>query len=512
MALPKGFLWGASSSGFQSEMGGSPVNADTRTDWWAWTHDAQNQAAGRVTADRPERGPGHWNLYRRDVDLARDALHNNAYRVGVEWSRIFPRSTAAIGGSGPITTATLRALDRAADPGAVRHYRNELAYARRRGMTVFLTLSHFTLPSWIHDPIAVRDALKGFDPNRTPPPGARRGWLDPGTVTQFRKYAAYLGWKYGDLVDFWTPINEPMVVATNGYVNVPGAFSGNFPPGAFSYRGVLDVVENLASANAAAYDQLKISDRGDAGGGPGRASVGLVQNMIAFTPKSAASPADVRSTDHADYIFNRLFLDAAVKGIRDVNANGIVDPGERRPALAGKADFIGVNYYFRGRVASVGAPLSPVIPILDFLPATSYRTPLAPDGAPCPTTCSDFGSELYAQGFSDVLKTAGRYGRPIYITENGIADANDDQRPAYLVSHLQRVRRAIATREADVRGYFQWSLIDNFEWSSGYLPKFGLYAFDPRTLRRIARPSARYYGQIARADAIPSALVRRFGP
>jgi beta-glucosidase/6-phospho-beta-glucosidase/beta-galactosidase len=411
-----------------------------------------------------------------------------------------------------VTTATLRALDRAADPQAVRHYRDELAYARRRGMTVFLTLSHFTLPSWVHDPIAARDALKGVDPERPPPAGARRGWLDAGTVTEFRKYAAYLGWKYGDLVDFWTPLNEPMVVATSGYVNVPGAFSGNFPPGAFTYRGVLDVVQNLANANAAAYDQLKAWDRRDAGGGPGRASVGLVQNMIAFTPKSSASAADVRSTEHADYIFNRLFLDAAVKGIRDVDANAVVDPGERRPGLAGKADFIGVNYYFRGRVASVGAPLSPVIPILDFLPATSYRTPLAPDAAPCPTTCSDFGSELYAEGFSDVLRTAGRYRRPIYITENGIADADDDQRPAHLVSHLQRVRRAIATREADVRGYFHWSLTDNFEWSSGYLPKFGLYTFDPRTLRRTARPSARHYGQIARANAIPSALLRRFGP
>jgi beta-glucosidase/6-phospho-beta-glucosidase/beta-galactosidase len=101
-----------------------------------------------------------------------------------------------------------------------------------------------------------------------------------------------------------------------------------------------------------------------------------------------------------------------------------------------------------------------------------------------------------------VLELAGSYGLPVYITENGIADAEDDQRPSYLTSHLAVLHQAIADGVADVRGYFYWSLIDNLEWNSGYFPKFGLYSYDPETLARTARPSARLYRQIAHKNAL----------
>ena len=102
-----------------------------------------------------------------------------------------------------------------------------------------------------------------------------------------------------------------------------------------------------------------------------------------------------------------------------------------------------------------------------------------------------------------MLETAGSYRLPVYVTENGIADADDDQRPAYLVDHLRQLRLAIRKDDVDVRGYFQWSLVDNLEWVYGYAPKFGLYSFDPGTLRRTARPSARLYGRIAKRNALP---------
>jgi beta-galactosidase len=510
-AFPKGFLWGTANAGFQYEMGGARPHVDRGTDWFAWTHDAANIAAKRVTADRPERSAGHWSVYAKDIALAK-GLGSNAYRLGVEWSRIFPRSTAAVRTGSSVTLAQLRALDRLADQAAVRHYRDELAAIRARRMTVFLTVNHFTLPSWIHDPVATRDAFAGRAPDAPLPAGLQRsGWLDPATVGEFRKLSAYLAWKFGGLVDHWTPLNEPMVVATNGFVNVPGAFAGYFPPGIFSYTAAVAAIQNLQLANAASYDAIKARDRSDADGDGVRAQVGLVQNLIAFTPASPGKAADRAAVQHADYLFNRLFLDSAVKGIVDANGNGVIDPGERRPALRGKADFIGVNYYFRGRVASLGSALSTRIPILDFLPATGYRTPLNPAGAPCPSECSDFGSEIYPEGFGAVLRTAGSYGKPIYITENGIADAADSRRLRFTVQHLLQVRRAIRTKAADIRGYFHWSLIDNFEWSSGYLPKFGLYRFDPRTLKRLPRPSAASIRQIFSKNALSAALVRRFG-
>ena len=478
--FPRDFLWGVASAGFQSDMGGRPANVDRGTDWWRWTHDAANIEAGRVTADRPERGPGFWNVWRGDVDRAARDLHLGAFRMGIEWSRVFPRSTRG--------ATTLRELDRLADPRAVRHYRAVLRRVRLRGMRPFVTLSHFSLPTWVHDPIAARTALEGATGDAPLPSwDAPRGWLDRSTVGEFGKYARYAAWRFGDLVDDWTPLNEPVVVAASGYVNIPGAFAGWFPPGGFSFAGALTAIEHQGLANAAAYDALKARDRRD--------RVGLVVNMIAFTPATAAAQT---ATRHAEQLFNRSFVELAVRGWYDLDGDGTRDAGEVRRRLAGKADFIGVNYYFRSRVTALPSPLSSRIPLLDFLPGQEYRWAGAPDAPPCPTTCSDFGNEVYAAGLRSVLRTAASYDRPVIITESGVADASDRLRRRYLPEQLRVLRRAMRDGVADVRGFFHWSLTDNFEWAEGHRLRFGLYAYDPRTLARRARPSARLFARIAR--------------
>jgi beta-galactosidase len=499
--FPRGFLWGTAISGFQTEMG-QGRNLDRGSDWWVWVHDAANVAAHRVSGDEPEHGPGHYALFRSDIGLARNQLHNNAIRISIEWSRVFPRSTAAV--SGPLDLAEMKRLDKLADQRAVRHYRDELLAIRRTGMTAFVTVEHFTLPLWIDAPIATSHALARLGPNDPPPSAlARAGWLSRSIVPEFAKYSAYLAWKYGKLVDFWTPINEPVVVAASGYVNIPGVFADYFPPGVLNYPAAIRALVNLVHANAASYDAIHKWDP--------HARVGLTQFMLAFTPTNPSSAADVTATKHANYLFNTWFLNAVVKGVIDANGNGIIDPGEHHQKLAGKADFLGIDYYYRGRVSALDSPLSPAIPVLDFLPATSYRTPQNPSAPPCPTTCSDFGNEIYPQGLMQVLRIAGGYHRPVYITENGIADARDRLRPSYTVRQLLVLRDAIKHHVADVRGFFEWSLVDNFEWGAGYAEKFGLYSYNPRTLRRTARPSAHEYGQIAQANGLPASLLQRFG-
>jgi len=494
--FPRDFLWGTAIAGLQTEAGGRPAHADRGSDWWVWSRDPMNIERGWVTGDRIDRGPGHWNRYRQDIALARKRLGSSAFRLSVEWSRVFPRSTAHVKVGRSIGRDDLRRLDGLAEHRALRHYAAELREVRRRGMAPFVTLSHFSLPSWVHDPIAVRDALASRGPDEPLPRGLRRaGWLDPGTVGEFRKYAAYLAWKLGHLVPYWTPINEPLVVAANGYVNVPGAFAGYFPPGAFSFTAAIEVVKNLVAANRAAYDAVHRRDR--------RARVGPVHNMIAFTPADPASAADRLGAEHADYVFNRLFLDAVVKGREDLNVDGRITAGERHPDRAGKADFVGLNYYFRSRVQGLGDALSTRIRLLDFLPTNSYRTPQSPSLAPCPTTCTDFGWEIFPEGFRRSLETAGDYGLPVYVTENGLADSDDDQRTAYLVSHLRAMRAAMRSGQARVRGYLHWTLVDNFEWAAGYYPRFGLFSYDPDTLRRTARPSARVFARIARTGNLP---------
>jgi beta-galactosidase len=225
--------------------------------------------------------------------------------------------------------------------------------------------------------------------------------------------------------------------------------------------------------------------------------------MIAFTPADPASANDRSGAEHADYIFNRVFLDAVVRGRDDRDVDGRIEAGERRRDLRGRADFIGLNYYFRSRVTGLGVPASTTVPLFDFLPNNTYAHAQNPGAPPCPTTCTEFGWEVYPQGFRRVLRIAGGYGLPVYVTENGLADADDDMRRAYLLSHLRALRGAMRDRLARVRGYFAWSLVDNFEWAAGYYPRFGFYSYDPDTLARRARPSARLFRRIARSGTLP---------
>ena len=306
-------------------------------------------------------------------------------------------------------------------------------------------------------------------------------------MREFRKFAAYAAATFGRQVDVWATLNEPVVTAAQGYVSIPGV-TGTKAPGILSYPAALRVVVNQGLANAAAYDAVHAHDR--------KAQVGFVQNMLDWRPVDASSAADAQAARHADQIFNRAFLEEALNGWYDTDADGTRDAGELHPARAGKADFIGVNHYSPARAQALPAPVSATVPLFDFVPHLSYAPGL------CPSACSDFGWEIDPTGLSNVIAEAASYGKPIYVTENGIDDADDDQRPAYLTGYLRALHAAIANG-ADVRGYFHWSLTDNFEWAEGFRARFGLYAFDPATLRRTARPSAALYGAIARANALP---------
>lgn len=440
--LPRTFLWGVATAGFQGDMGTGAPN-DPNSDWWAWVRDPQNITQKHVSGDLPEHGAAQWTHYKQDIALARDRLHANAYRLSIEWSRIFPRSTEGAN--------SMAALDGLADQSALTHYRAVLKAIRAAHMTPFVTLNHFTLPLWIDDPIAARNAFAGIGPDDPPP--AAGGWLDPRTATEFAKYAGYVAAKLGDLIDYYAPINEPNVVAVQGYLNVPGVFASWYPPGVFNYQAVLDVLASEETANADAYDAIKAQDP--------TARVGVVQHMIAFKPADPARALDRQGTAHADQLFNRSFLDAATQGH--------------------KADFIGINYYRSGVVTGLPQPLSKSIPTYDFIPKVDYTK------RQCPKDCSDLGWKIDPPAFGAVIREAASYELPIYITENGIADARDRKRAAYIRSHVAQVRKA-AARGIDVRGYFYWTLEDNYEWADGFGPKFGLF-----TSKRKMRASAKEF-------------------
>ena len=211
----------------------------------------------------------------------------------------------------------------------------------------------------------------------------------------------------------------------------------------------------------------------------------------------------MRSTGNAEYLFNRLFMEAAVNGIRDRDADGVVDPGERSRKLANKADFVGLNYYFRGRIAALGQ-LTPRIPLLDFLPSTQYQSAINPSAPPCPTTCTEFGWEIYPEGLRQVLEIAGDYRLPVIVTENGISDSDDDQR-AGLPDQPPRGRPPVDPR----RRRPTCAATSSGRWwttSSGPSATRSASASTRMTRRRwrgSARPSSRLYARIAKTGELP---------
>src|SRR4051794_1425539 len=459
--LPKHFLWGVATAGFQGDMGPGAPN-DPNSDWWAWVRDPENVQKKRVSGDLPENGGSQWRTYKTDIALARKKLNANAYRISIEWSRIFPRTTEG--------ATTFGELDAIADQSAIAHYRALLSAIRAAHMTPFVTLNHFTLPLWLHDPLAARFAFAGVGPDDASPSFRASGWLDPRAPKEFAKYAGYVAAKLGDLIDYYSPINEANVVAVQGYLNAEGIFASWFPPGVFNYRAVIDALLAQARANAAAYDAVKAVDA--------TARVGLVQHFIAFR---ANRRVDRTATQHADYLFNRTFLDAAIKGDYDVNTDGAIDASEHHPELARKADYVGVNYYRLAKVTGLPQSLSKSIPLYDFIPKVAYTR------KECPKTCSDLGWQIFPAGLKQAINTAARYKLPVYVTENGIADARDRKRAAYIRAHVRVVRQAVRAGK-DVRGYFYWSLEDNLEWAEGYASKFGLF-----TKARKMRASAKVF-------------------
>ncbi|ADN50966.1 beta-galactosidase BgaS [Vulcanisaeta distributa] len=474
LSFPKGFRFGWSQAGFQHEMG-IPGDEDTNSDWWVWVHDRDNIVSGLVSGDLPENGPGYWSLYR--------VFHDNAVRMGldiarvnVEWSRIFPKpmpeppngNVEVVGDKVikvDVDERDLRRLDETANKAAIEHYRAIFNDLKNRNIFFILNLYHWPLPLWVHDPIRVR---KGDLSGPT-------GWLDIKTVINFARFAAYVAWKLDDLVDMYSTMNEPNVVAWNGYINV----KSGFPPSYLNPDLARKALVNLIQAHARAYDAIKTVSR---------KPVGIIYANNAYTP---LTEKDSKAVELAEQDARWSFFDAVIHG----NLYG-----EVREDLRNRLDWIGANYYSRLVVKLISDNSYAIVPGYGH---ACERNSVSPDNRPC----SDFGWEFYPEGLYDVLtKYWRRYHLPIYVTENGIADSADYLRPYYLVSHIYQVYRALSDG-VDVRGYLHWSLTDNYEWASGFSMRFGLLYVDYTTKRQYWRPSAYIYREIALNKAIPDELM-----
>ncbi|MDO9694293.1 MAG: GH1 family beta-glucosidase [Candidatus Latescibacteria bacterium] len=439
--FPAGFLWGAATSAYQIE--GSPLaDGAGPSNWHVFSHTpgcTHDGDTGDVACD-------HYRLWRQDLDLMA-GMGLNAYRFSVAWSRVQPD------GRGAVNPAGLAFYDRLVDA------------LLERSLAPNLTLYHWDLPA------ALEEA---------------GGWTNPEIVDRFAQYARILARALGDRVAMWSTLNEPWVVVNAGYLH------GVHAPGRRDPAAAMRAAHHLLLGHGAAVRAVRDESP--------RARVGIVVNIEPKYPAST-DPADVAATARADAAMNRLYLDPLLLGRYPEEMPAIYgDAWPDHPAgdfalIREPLDFLGVNYYTRAVVRH-----DDDVPFLRAAPVPQ------PD-----VEHTDLAWEVHPASLTrTLLWLRERYGSiPLYITENGAAFPDPDTSPpeglddrrrvAYFRGHLRALREAIA-HGSDVRGYFAWSLLDNFEWACGYAKRFGIVHVDFATQMRTPKASARYYAEVVRTN------------
>ena len=434
--FPSTFTWGVATSAYQIE-GAADLDGKGPSIWDTFTH----QKGTVIDGSSGDVACDHYHRYGEDVNLMA-SLGIDAYRFSMAWSRVQPQ------GKGAWNEKGFDFYDRLLDAVA------------SKGMAAHLTLYHWDLPQGLQDD---------------------GGWLSRDTCLRFADYAFEVARRFGDRAQTIATHNEPWCSANLGYGN------GQFAPGVADPKAAIQVSHHLLLSHGLAVQAMR------AQGTP--AKLGIVLNQWPADPatdseadRALAAYEYARSVQwFMDPIFKGCYPELALKAhganvpvVHDNDFNDIRQP----------LDFLGVNYYFRAFCSAETPP----------------RQPKGEWGF------TDMGWEIYPQGLTELLLALNRenkeYGLPpIYITENGMASADrltdgrvaDSERISYVETHLNALAAAMA-QGVDVRGYFLWSLLDNFEWNSGYAKRFGIVHVDYETQRRTLKDSAMWYREFVRSQ------------
>ena len=326
------------------------------------------------------------------------------------------------------------------DLDALLHYRKICEELIDANITPVITLHHFTHPIWFEE-------MGAFEDDRN--------------IDYFVRFSELVFNELMDLVPIWCTFNEPSVFVAQGY------FNGVFPPGKKDPILAGRVLENMLNAHVKTYRKLKLIPDSK------NIKIGIVKNIFQFDP--------LRRWNILDWAFSKILNDvythSPLKFLKTGHSSfympGMVDNQMSNPDAVGTLDFIGLNYYSRMHVKGKLNPSEP------FVFDTRNHDIM-----------TDMGYPLYAEGFYRALKTISKMEIPIYVTENGLADHNDTIRPIFINRYLYAMNKALKER-IDIRGYFYWSLMDNFEWAEGFSMKFGLYEVDLTTQERRLREGSR---------------------
>lgn len=343
------------------------------------------------------------------------------------------------------------------DEEALARYRRMLESICAQGMQPLVCLFHFTLPQWV---------------------AGRGGWENTWTLDRFARFVDKVAGEYGDLVRWWLTINEPMVYTALGWV------MGVWPPGKHRVFDAARVARNLVLAHAQAY-HIVHRHRPDA-------MVSAAMHMASYVPHTPGARGDRIVAAARHWATNHLWLQATL--------DGVLRPPLGRFQRIGEAvdshDYLGFQYYFTYPLAFAWRR-----PTNFFI---QEMVDLVPGAAAMMGENRPEGLYTWARWFS-------RYGKPMVVTENGLLETVERQRPAYLLRALAALHRAIQ-EGADVRAYYHWSLVDNFEWAEGYAARFGLVHVDFATQQRTVKRSGWLYAEIARANAITPEMAADIDP
>ena len=404
--FPKDFLWGASTAGHQVEGG-------LHNQWTVWekanAERLAREAPQRFTplpnwedhiaaASQPEnyisgKGVEHYARYPEDINILKD-LNMNAFRFGIEWSRVEPEPGKW-------------------DESAIAHYRAEIAALQKQGIEPIPTLWHWSMPVWFAE-------MGGFEKR--------------ANVAHFVRFAEKCSQELAGDLHYLITLNEPNTYVAISYI------AGEWPPAKKSTLLALKAMRNLTVAHNQAYKILKQDHP--------QLQVGIAMNMSDSIPlqRNPVGHAVVRLKD---YTWNWWFVNR----------------------IRRHQDFVGLNYYM-----------------------TTYHHWNYKKGNPKEPR-NDLGWFMEPSGiYPLLLKVWKRYKKPIIVTENGLADSKDQYRQWWLQETIAAMRKALQSG-VDLRGYLHWSLLDNFEWSYGWWPKFGLVAVDRETMQRTIRPSAKWFAK-----------------
>lgn len=444
VTYPSTFLWGTAISAHQVEglSGGGQYS-----DWYPFEHTPGNiydNANADVATDQ-------WDRYQQDFQLA-DSIAVKTIRTSVAWEKVEPAEGQF-------------------NASVIQHYRDVFTYMRSLGIRPMITLLHGTVPLWFQN---------------------RGGWTASDSPQQFAAYVTYVVTNLRDLCDLWVTVNEPVVLIGLGYLE------GTIPPQIASPQLAVLAAWNLISAHRLATATIHELQPLAAPNTPGKrlSGVGIVNSLDLYSPYNDLDPLDDLVTSVYVELNNWAFPKAAIYGDFEIDKllgqllgkqlthpSGSLDS----PQSAGSpvVDWVGVNYYTLWLVQyQLGS-----LPTLVVPPALASQT-------------TDIGRAIYPQGTEIILRdTAAQFpGIPLVMTENGVADAADKFRPQFIVNTLHYLDLAKFGHDGlppiDVRGYYHWTLTDDFEWQWGYFSRYGLFEIlYEQDLARVPRLSATVYCQ-----------------